>query len=112
MLVFKEKQKFTQWWLWLLLICIGIGPFVGIYTQLIKKESFGDSSMFNSISLIYIIIILSVVILLLVLTLKTEITSKGIQMNYFPFVKKEITWQDIKTAKVVNYGFVGGWGIR
>ena len=33
-------------------------------------------------------------------------------MNFFPFKKKRVEWNEIKNTKVINYGFVGGWGIR
>lgn len=33
-------------------------------------------------------------------------------MSFFPFVKKTTKWTDMKKAEVINYGFVGGWGIR
>lgn len=112
MLTFKETQKFTQWWLWLILIAIGISPLIGIYTQLIKKEPLGDAPLSDVGLILYSIFIFATIGVFLRLTLKTEINSKGIQMNYIPFVKKEIDWKDIKTAEVVNYGFVGGWGIR
>ena len=42
---FKEEQKFTQWWLWVILIPIGILPIFGIYKQLILGEKFGDKPM-------------------------------------------------------------------
>lgn len=112
MLTFKEKQKFTQWWLWLILIAVGASPFIGVYTQYLQKKTNGETPLTNTALILYTIIIFALIILFLVLTLKTEITSKGIHMNYFPFAKKEILWKDIKTAEVVNYGFVGGWGIR
>ena len=44
-IVFKETQKFSQWWLWLILIGIGILPILGIYKQLIIGEKFGDKPM-------------------------------------------------------------------
>ncbi|WP_253187464.1 hypothetical protein [Mangrovimonas sp. DI 80] len=44
--------------------------------------------------------------------LTTRINKSGIEMSFFPFVKKTTKWSDIKTAQVINYGFVGGWGIR
>jgi hypothetical protein len=44
--------------------------------------------------------------------MKTEIDQDEIRMNFYPFVKKRISWNQIKKADVVNYGFVGGWGIR
>ena len=112
MLTFNEKQKFTQWWLWFILIAVGVSPLIGIYTQLIQKKPFGDSPLTDTGLIIYTITIFAIIILFLALTLRTKITIKGIQMNYFPFVKKEILWTEIKTAEVVNYGFVGGWGMR
>ena len=33
-------------------------------------------------------------------------------MEFTPFVSKCIPWTNIKHAEVINYGFVGGWGIR
>ena len=48
----------------------------------------------------------------LVLATKTEINQNKIQMNFFPFVKKQVIWKEVKSAEIVNYGFVGGWGIR
>lgn len=43
--------------------------------------------------------------------LKTEIFQDEIRINFFPFVKKRINWNEIKSVEIVNYGFVG-WGIR
>ena len=39
---FKESQKFTQWWLWLIILSINILPLFGIYKQIILGEPFGD----------------------------------------------------------------------
>lgn len=44
--------------------------------------------------------------------MKTIITQQNIQLTYFPFIGKKINISDIDTMKVINYGFVGGWGIR
>ena len=33
-------------------------------------------------------------------------------MIYFPFIKQNIDWRNIKKTRVFDYGFVGGWGIR
>jgi hypothetical protein len=44
--------------------------------------------------------------------LKTEIDRHGIRWEFIPFIKKRVSWSEVKSAKTVNYGFVGGWGIR
>ncbi len=109
---FKEEQKFNQWWLWLILILMGILPLIGIYKQLILGEKLGDNPMSDISLLIFSIIMFSLVGLFLIMKLKTSIDKNGINMYFFPFIKKSVDWQQIKNVKVINYGFVGGWGIR
>lgn len=109
---FKEEQKFNQWWLWLILILMGVLPIIGIYKQLILEEKLGDNPMSDISLLIFSIIMFSLVGLFLIMKLKTSIDKNGINMYFFPFIKKSVDWQQIKNVKVVNYGFVGGWGIR
>lgn len=111
-IAFKEEQKFSQWWLWLILTSLGILPFVGIYKQFIVGEPFGDKPIPNTGLIILSVVIFLMVGLFLVMRLQTTIDATGIEMRYFPFLKKKICWHEIKTAKVINYGFVGGWGIR
>ena len=109
---FKEEQKFTQWWLWLILIPIGVLPIFGIYKQIILGKQFGDKPMSNFGLIIFSVFICSLIGLFLIMKLKTSIDKDGIRMNFFPFTKKSVEWNEIKSAQVVNYGFVGGWGIR
>ena len=42
----------------------------------------------------------------------TNINNEGIKIKFFPFTNKEIKWEEIEQVKVINYGFVGGWGVR
>ncbi|WP_053975526.1 hypothetical protein [Mangrovimonas xylaniphaga] len=109
---FTEQQKFTQWWLWLILIPIGIMPLVGIYKQFILKEPFGDKPISDLGLMGFACFIFALVALFFVMKLTTRINKSCIEMSFFPFVKKTTKWSDIKTAQVINYGFVGGWGIR
>ena len=44
--------------------------------------------------------------------LRTEITDEKIDMKFFPFSNKTIPWSEVKSAEVLDYGFVGGWGVR
>lgn len=109
---FKEHQKFTQWWLWVVLIVIGFLPIIGIYKQLITDENFGSKPMSNIELGLVSLLVFGVIVLFWLIKLETEINSNEIRMRFFPFIKKKVLWKDIKNAKVVNYGFVGGWGIR
>lgn len=109
---FKEEQKFTQWWLWLILIGVAIIPFYGIYKQNIKGEVFGNNPMSNTGSIISLIIPFGIIVLFWLFKLKTEIDTKQIRIIFFPLVSRTVEWSDVKSAQVLNYGFVGGWGIR
>lgn len=109
---FKEEQKFTQWWLWLILFGIGVLPIIGIYKQLILGEKFGDKPMSGFGLIIFCVFIFGLIAIFWFMRLKTEIDQNEIRMNFFPFVKKRVNWKDIKKVEIVNYGFVGGWGIR
>lgn len=109
---FKEEQKFTQWWLWLILIPIGFLPIIGIYKQLFLGEPFGDIPISDIGLVIFAIVIFSLLGLFILMSLKTEIDNDKIELSFFPFVKKTTKWTEIKRAEVVTHGFVGGWGIR
>ncbi|MEM8999873.1 MAG: phosphoethanolamine transferase domain-containing protein [Bacteroidota bacterium] len=109
---FKEVQKFTQWWLWLLLIAISVLPLLLIDRTLIKGDVWADRTLSDFGLILGATAIFAVLGLFFTMKLKTAIDKNGIQMHFFPFIKKRVAWSDIKNVKVVNYGFVGGWGIR
>lgn len=109
---FQEKQRFTQWWLWLILIGTAITPIIGIYLQLAFGEKSGVNPMSHNELILFFVFTFSLIALFLFMQLKTEIDEKGIHMRYRPFLKKTTEWKDIESAQVINYGFVGGWGIR
>ena len=111
-LYFKEEQRFTQWWLWLILIAIALIPVYGVIKVVIGGEPFGNNPSSN-FGLIFLLIFMAAFLgLFYMMKLSTEIDDESIKMNFYPFTKKEIKWTEIESAEVVNYGFVGGWGIR
>lgn len=110
-LLFKEKQKFTQWWLWLIMTGIAGFFLYGIVVKIISERKFSDDLMLNMGLILVSLFIFGLIYFMWYLTLITEINSEGIKMNFIPFLKKDIKWNDIKSAKIVNYGFVG-YGIR
>lgn len=109
---FKEEQKFTQWWLWLILIGVGGLQFYAVYKQLILGEAFGENPMSNLGLILLSILVLGLIIMFRSLCLRTRIDQHEIRMNFFPFASKRIPWKKVRKAEIVNYGFVGGWGMR
>ncbi len=111
-ILFKEEQRFTQWWLWLFLIGIGLIPIVGLYNQIFLGEEFGDNHMSNFGLIIFSIFTLLFIALFRIIKLKTEISTKELNFALKPFVSRKVNLNDIASVKIVDYGFVGGWGIR
>jgi len=54
---------------------------------------------------------LAVIALIWFWKLTTVINNYGIAIKC-PFVNKKVNWEEIEHLEVLNYGFVGGWGIR
>lgn len=44
--------------------------------------------------------------------LETVLDDSGIHIRFFPVLKKTWSWSELSRAEIINYGFVGGWGIR
>lgn len=111
MLTFSESQHFRQWWLWLLLIAIGVLHFNIIYQGL-------DNDITGSSEPVFILlVILTLIGLFLFLRLDTKIDETGIHYRFFPFQLKYRTkhWNEMEKVYVRKYKPIweyGGWGIR
>jgi len=99
---FQEDQRFTQWWVWLILIGVSVFPILALI----------NGNLESGTGAIAVLLPVSLLILFRVMRMTTRIDNHGISMRFIPFVKKKIDWDDVEAFKVINYGFVGGWGIR
>lgn len=106
--LFTEKQRFNQWWVWLLIILTLGVPFIVFFQLIISGEAISD----NLAIIFSLIIPIACIYLIYITQLKTEITRESISFQFVPFVKRSYFLSEIQSVKVINYGFVGGWGIR
>lgn len=110
-ILFTETQKFSFWWLWLLLGSITLLPIYGIYKQVILGVPFGSKPSSDLVLYFTLLLMLAVLFLFWKMVLKTEITDDYISIKFYPFVDTRFQWSDIISREIVNYGFVG-YGIR
>ena len=109
---FTENQRLTQLWLWGILIGVfAVTAFI-FFKQIVQGIPVGNNPMSDGGVIASSIAFLGIIGGLFLIRLTTEIDHTKIKMKFFPFFKKTVMWSEIKTAKVLNYGFVGGWGIR
>ncbi len=105
---FKETQRFTQWWLWLILV----GVWASMMYTFIQEPPETVVAYFVTIS-----IGLGLPVLFRQMRLLTRITPQGIYVRFIPFHFKEqfYAWDSIESAKVRTYRPLleyGGWGIK
>ena len=101
--LFEEKQKFTQWWLWVILLSfpiISVGPF--------------DD---NEINVYYVLIGLAIPLLFYLFELRIKVNEDGLHYQFSPFHLKfhTIKMDEIESFKAMEYSPLkeyGGWGIR
>lgn len=112
LLPFRETQRFTQWWIWAVLLGLIAIPIWGIYQQEVIGEPMGNNPMSTTGLFIWLTAMVLFAIFFGSMKLETTIDSDSIDVRLSPFVSTSIALDEIKSAQVVDYGFVGGWGIR
>jgi hypothetical protein len=124
-ILFKEEQRFNQWWLWLIMIfsfAAGVIPiWYGFYQQVSSGKPWGDNPTSNAMLLmiaIFTTLLMSgILIILKTSRLLVEIRNDGIHFRFFPFFLK---WRKISKEEINNYtvgkynpiGEYGGYGVR
>lgn len=114
MRVFTEAQRFTQWWLSVILIAVFAVVLVTSYNsyQEIAKDSNAALGLIAS-NIITALVIFSIY----GLKLKTKINEQGIFYGFWPFhlKMKNIAWIQIEKIYVREYNPIleyGGWGYK
>ena len=102
-ILFEEKQKFNQWWLWVILL---------VFPLLSIMPFNGDGINYN-----YVLIGITIPLMFYFFELKTFVTKEGLHYQFFPFHFKKhlIKLDEIEKIEALQYsplGDYGGWGIR
>ena len=109
---FTETQRFSQWWLKLLfafMLALALGMFT---SQIILEQPVGNQPMSNAGLIGFCLFIIGLSVLFIRFKLITHIDQDKIEVRFVPFVKRTFLWEEISSTEVLDYGFVGGWGIR
>lgn len=111
-MTYQEKQRFNQWWLWAIMLLVAGIPFYGLYRQLYLGNPFGNKPLSDTGLIIFAIFMVAFVMFFLIMRLILVIDNAGVFVHFFPLFKRKVDWDKIEQLEIVNYGFVGGWGIR
>lgn len=114
-ILFHERQFFRQWFIWVPLVAIEAFLLWGFFNQVFLGKPFGDNPMSDMGLGLTLGLVFLVNALFSIMHLDTEITSEGIRIAFFPFVRRFIAWHEVEKAQVREYNPIsefGGWGIR
>lgn len=119
--LFEEKQRFTQWWLWVIIAPTTLGILFlfghGIYQQMILGEPWGDRPMTDEmlviVSLFSVTAMVVMVIAFFASVLEVVVDKGGVAYKYFPLVR---SWRRIEKENVQSFehhqGLVLSYGIQ
>lgn len=110
--VYIEKQSFNQWWLWLILGCFSLLCLTGLIIQVGLNKPFGTNPAPDGVIIGLFIFSIILLILFILIRLVIVIDSNSIRVSFGGIIKKEFSRNEIVKTEIVDYGFIGGWGIR
>lgn len=117
MAIYREKQKFRQ--IWVIIIIIGTIAISlwGIIQQLILGQPFGNRPASDEALILLLLFPILIFGFFLSLTLHTRIDKNGISYRFAPIHRKErlIKWESVKNIHLRKYKPIaeyGGWGFR
>lgn len=79
---------------------------------MVLGEPFGNHPMPDTGLLIFAVFMVSFLGFIYLMKLTLIIDQDGLSVHFFPLFKRKVEWREIEHLQVVNYGFVGGYGIR
>jgi len=113
---FSETQRFTQKWLWLLVLAVVAIGWLAFYQQIIRGEPFGNRPAPDAMLwVIFVLFGLGFPVFFRSLKLVTELRDDHVYLRYFPIYRRRILYKDIKSVCARQYRPIveyGGWGIR
>jgi hypothetical protein len=114
---YSEKQRFKQWWLWLIMIGINAIFIFAFIKQVIWSKPVGNQPMGNLGLMGMLLFVCALTVLFFYTRLETQLSEHGVAYRFFPFRRKFtiIPWNQIAEASVLEYSPLidfGGWGVR
>ena len=116
--LFRETQRFTQRWVWALILGVAALTWYGLIRQILMGEPVGDRPIGDvAMVLIWLVVGVGFPLGLFLMRLDTRVTPKGIHVRFVPFHRWERSWDfdeltQIEPRRYAPLRDYGGWGIR
>jgi hypothetical protein len=110
--VFREDQRFTQPWLWALVIVAAVAVWVVVVAQLVGSG--GEESGW-ALAILAVVVGVGLPVLFATIRLTVEVFTDRVEIRFRPFVRRTIEFDSVIGAEAVTYRPVreyGGWGVK
>lgn len=116
-ILFSERQKFRQWWMWLILLLVNGLMLFTFCKQMAGGATLESKPTGNGGLIFSVVLTLLVTFLISQISLDTQVRKDGIYVRFFPFRLsfKQYSWTQITRAYIREYNPLmeyGGWGMR
>lgn len=109
--VFREDQRFTQPWLWALVIVGALAVWLLVAAQVVG----GSDESGWVLAVLAVVVGVGLPLLFGLARLTVEVFADRIEVRYRPFVRRTIALDTVVAADAVTYRALreyGGWGIK
>ena len=110
--LYQEKQRFTKWWMWLVILLpleIALNAF---YFQYSLDIPLGNKPLTDEALIAFFLFGIAFAYFFRINELRTKLTEDGIHVHFYPYTSRTVAWGEVEHCEVIPYDFVGGWGVR
>jgi hypothetical protein len=117
-LLYKEQQRFNQFWLWMILLAASSIFWAGFFYQVILKAEFGNNPASDvQLTILFVLIGIALPYFFYSIKLITEVQPGEIRVRMWPFHRRPviIPLHSVYNFEIITYSPIkdyGGWGIR
>jgi hypothetical protein len=113
---FEERQRFTQWWLWVIILGVTAMIWCMLIVQVVGGTPVGNNPTSDTALWILTFCIgVAFPLFMYLLQLIVRVTPNELVIRFFPVHRRRIAIRDIKSCEAREYHPIaeyGGWGIR
>lgn len=114
--LFREEQRFRQWWIWLLILGVAAIQWWGFIQQIVFGQPWGNNPGPDWMMwLLWLFIGIGMPLFFVYLALIIEVTPQVVSLRFRPFARRIIPLADIASVEMRTYQALrefGGFGVR
>jgi len=115
-IIFREEQRFRQWWVWLAVYGVAALQWWGFIQQIVLGKPWGNNPGPDwMVWLFWVLFGIGLPVCFYILKLTVEVTPDYILIGYRPLTKRVIPLADVERVEARTYKPIreyGGYGLR